>query len=159
MPSITVTVNGVRRTLAIEDDRVTLLELLRDRFDLTGAKLGCGAGRCGACTVVLDGDAVRSCSVPARKADGAEVLTIEGLADGLTLHPIQEAFIEAGAVQCGFCTPGFIMKAYALLEKNPHATDDEIRRGLNGNLCRCTGYETILEAVTRVRDRHASGTP
>ncbi len=147
MPTITLTVNGTRHTVDIEEGRVTLLDVLRDKLELTGAKNGCGVGQCGACTVILNGDAVTSCTVLARKADGGEVLTIEGLSDGYTLHPIQEAFIESGAVQCGFCTPGLIMRTYDLLTKKPKATEQDMLEAINKHLCRCTGYETILEAV------------
>ena len=147
MPTLTLKVNGTEHTLEIEEGRVTLLDVLRDSLDLTGSKLGCGTGQCGSCTVIMNGTAVTSCTVLARKADGAEVLTIEGLADGYDLHPIQEAFIEAGAVQCGFCTPGIIMRTYDLLTRTPAASEEQIKEALNKHLCRCTGYESILEAV------------
>jgi carbon-monoxide dehydrogenase small subunit len=155
MPTITLTVNGSRRTVDIEEGRVTLLDVLRDKLELTGAKLGCGVGQCGACTVILNGEAVTSCTVPARKADGGNVLTVEGLSDGVTLHPIQEAFIECGAVQCGFCTPGLIMRTYALLSEKPQASEEEIIEALNRHLCRCTGYESILEAVKSAQGKMA----
>ncbi len=126
----------------------TLLQLLRDELGLKGTKEGCGAGECGACTVVVDGQALASCIYPALEVGGASVTTIEGLAapDG-SLHPLQEAFVKHGAVQCGFCTPGQIMSAKALLDANPHPGEDEIRSALEGNLCRCTGYHQIVEAV------------
>ncbi len=126
----------------------TLLQLLRDELGLKGTKEGCGAGECGACTVVVDGQALASCIYPALEVEGASVTTIEGLAapDG-SLHPLQEAFVKHGAVQCGFCTPGQIMSAKALLDANPHPGEDEIRSALEGNLCRCTGYHQIVEAV------------
>lgn len=125
----------------------TLLEVLRARLRLTGTKRGCEIGECGACTVVLDGRAVNACLVLAVQADGAEVLTVEGLARGHTLHPLQRAFLEHGAVQCGFCTPGALMSAYALLAQDPSPTRDAVRRALAGNLCRCTGYQTMVDAV------------
>jgi carbon-monoxide dehydrogenase small subunit len=126
----------------------TLLQLLRDGLGLNGTKEGCGAGECGACTVIVDGQALASCIFPALEVEGAEVTTIEGLdaPDG-TLHPLQEAFVQQGAVQCGFCTPGQIMSAKALLDVNPHPSEDEIRTALEGNLCRCTGYHQIIAAV------------
>jgi carbon-monoxide dehydrogenase small subunit len=147
MSTITLTVNGNRHTIEIEEGRVTLLDVLRDELELTGTKLGCGVGQCGSCTVIMDGEAITSCTVLAKKADGAEILTIEGLSDGYTLHPIQDAFMETGAVQCGFCTPGLIMRTYHLLTNNPGASEKEILEALNRHLCRCTGYEPILEAV------------
>ena len=147
MPTITLKVNGTEHAVEIEEGRVTLLDVLRDKLDLTGTKLGCGVGKCGACTVIMNGEAVRSCTVLAKKADGAEVLTVEGLSDGYTLHPVQEAFIEAGAVQCGFCTPGLIMGTYDLLKKNPNASEEDMQEALRKHLCRCTGYEAILQAV------------
>jgi carbon-monoxide dehydrogenase small subunit len=125
----------------------TLLSVLRDQLDLTGAKCGCGTGDCGACTVLLDGEAVRSCIVPVKNAVGKQIITIEGLARGSELHPIQRAFVECGAIQCGFCTPGMILAAKALLDHNPNPTEDEIRAALRFNLCRCTGYARIVEAV------------
>ncbi len=153
LPTITLTVNGKLHTVEIEEGRFTLLDVLRDKLELTGAKLGCGVGQCGSCTVIMNGSAVTSCTVLARKADGAEVLTIEGLSGGYTLHPIQEAFIEAGAVQCGFCTPGIIMRTYDLLNNNPDASEEEIMNALNKHLCRCTGYEPILAAVKLAQNR------
>ena len=125
----------------------TLLSVLRDQLDLTGAKCGCGTGDCGACTVLLDGEAVRSCIVPVRDAVGKRIITIEGLARGSELHPIQRAFVERGAIQCGFCTPGMILAAKALLDHTPNPTEDEIRAAIRFNLCRCTGYARIVEAV------------
>jgi carbon-monoxide dehydrogenase small subunit len=145
-------VNG--RSVSCETDAETrLLDLLRETLGLTGTKEGCGEGECGACTVILDGRPVNSCLVLAPSVDGKEVLTIEGLADGGPLHPIQQAFVDAGGVQCGFCTPGFILSAYALLRSNPCPTDDEIRTALEGNICRCTGYERIVAAVRLASDR------
>ena len=145
---ITLTVNGVRRTVSCTA-KESLLEILRDALDLTGAKEGCGYGACGSCTVVVNGEAVKACTLRGReKLEGIEVLTIEGLADPEgNLHPIQEAFLRAGAVQCGFCTPGFILRLYALFKSKPGATEEEIKVALSENLCRCTGYEAIWEAA------------
>ncbi len=143
---IKFTVNGrVEERDVREDER--LLDLIRDDLQLTGAKEGCGEGECGACTVLVDGKAIASCLVLAPQVDGKSILTVEGLAPGEKLHPIQRAFVEKGAVQCGFCTPGFIMSTYALLTVNPNPSDEEILAALEGNLCRCTGYVKILEAV------------
>jgi len=144
---ITVTVNGRRRELNV-DVRSSLLEMLREELRLTGTKQGCAAGECGACTVSVDGGLVDSCIYLAVWADGKTVTTIEGVAspDG-ALSDVQQSFIDSGAIQCGFCTPGMVIAATALLEKNPRPTRDEIRRGLSGNLCRCTGYQKIVDAV------------
>ena len=134
----------------------SLLECLRDVLQLTGTKEGCNDGNCGACSVLLDGRLVNSCLVLGVEAEGRSVTTVEGLADGHTLHPIQQAYVETGAVQCGFCTPGFIMATYALLKETPDPSEEEILAGLEGNLCRCTGYSKILDAVklaaVRMRD-------
>lgn len=146
MMKIEITVNGAKRVFDIEPQTL-LLNLLRDEMDLTGTKYGCGIGECGACTVLLDGDAVLACMVLAVDADDRRVDTIEGLAEGGKLHPIQEAYLDEGAVQCGFCTPGFIMATKALLDENPEPTEQEIREYLNGNICRCTGYVSIVKAV------------
>ncbi|MGA2027304.1 MAG: (2Fe-2S)-binding protein [Syntrophobacteraceae bacterium] len=135
------------------DHRRTLLEVLRENFGLLGTHKGCDEGQCGACTVLVDGKAVNSCLVLAASAQGKEITTIEGLAQGDKLHPIQEEFINAGAIQCGFCTPGMILTAKALLDKNPDPTENEIRNGLCGNLCRCTGYFQIIEAVSKAAER------
>lgn len=140
------TVNG-REVEAETNAQTRLLDLLREDLHLTGTKEGCGEGECGACTVLLDGRTVNSCLVLAPQVDGKGVLTIEGLANGPDLHPIQRAYVEKGAVQCGFCTPGFILSTYALLQENPSPTDEEILTALEGNLCRCTGYTKIVEAV------------
>ena len=149
---IRFTVNG--RPVERETDAETrLLDLLREDLALTGTKEGCGEGECGACTVLVDGRAVNSCLVLAPQVDGKSVLTIEGLADGETLHPIQQAFVDKGGVQCGFCTPGFIMSTVALLRENPDPTDEEILTALEGNLCRCTGYTKIVEAVRAAAER------
>jgi len=152
--SITLTVNG--RPYAVEvDPSRTLVEVLRDDLGLMGTKCGCGEGECGACTVVMDGKTVTSCLVPAIQAHGADILTIEGMAKGDTLHPIQEAFVEAGAVQCGFCTPGFVLSTLVLLQRFPRPTEEQIREGLAGNLCRCTGYQKIFEAVHLAAEKMA----
>jgi len=142
-------VNGEDYTIQVEPHR-TLLEVIREDLELTGTKLGCGGGECGACTVLLDGKAVKSCLMLALDAKGKEIWTIEGLAKGGKLHPLQRAFVEYGAIQCGFCTPGMIMAAKALLDSNPFLTEQEIKDALAGNLCRCTGYVKILEAVSSV---------
>ena len=144
--AITLTVNGVVRQALVEPNQ-TLTSLLRDELGLTGTKHGCGVGDCGCCTVILDGETVNSCLVLALQAQGREVLTIEGLASGGELHPLQRAFVDAGAIQCGFCTPGMILSAKALLDETPRPSREEITKGLSGNLCRCTGYEKIVEAV------------
>jgi carbon-monoxide dehydrogenase small subunit len=144
---ISLTVNGVRQEVEVEP-RTLLVDFLRDDLGLTGTKIGCDTSVCGACTIHLDGRAVKSCTVLAVQADGSEVTTIEGLASGGELHPLQEAFWERHALQCGFCTPGMIMTGVELLGTNgDRLTDPEIRRGLEGNLCRCTGYQHIIEAV------------
>jgi aerobic carbon-monoxide dehydrogenase small subunit len=149
MQPITLKVNGQPYTLIVEP-RQTLLEVLRSNLGLTGAKEGCGNGSCGSCTVLLNGQAVDSCLVLAVEADGQEITTIEGLLVGGKLHPLQQAFIDAGAVQCGFCTPGMILTAKAFLDNNPHPTEADIRLGIAGNLCRCTGYDKIVRAILAV---------
>jgi carbon-monoxide dehydrogenase small subunit len=141
-----INVNGDDYELLVEPHR-TLLEVIRDHIGLTGTKDGCGAGECGACTVLVDGMPVNSCLMLAHEADGRHVVTIEGLAHGGKLHPIQEAFVEHGAIQCGFCTPGMVLSTKALLDHNPQPTREQILEGLRGNLCRCTGYVKIIEAV------------
>ena len=143
---INCTINGraIERAVDVE---TRALDFLREEMALTGTKEGCGEGECGACTILVDGRAVNSCLVLAPQLDGAEILTIEGLGEGDHLHPIQQAFVDTGGVQCGFCTPGFVMATFALLSENPRPTDEEIRSALEGNLCRCTGYEKIIEAV------------
>jgi len=150
-----VTVNGRLRAAAVEPRR-TLADFLREECALTGTHLGCEHGVCGACTVLLDGDAVRSCLVFAVQADGAEVTTIEGIggSDG-TLSPVQEAFRQCHGLQCGFCTPGFVVSVTSFLEQNPNPTEDEIREGLSGNLCRCTGYQNIVKAVKMAAEEMA----
>ena len=149
MVKVTVNVNGETRT-AVVPGETTLLKLLREEFNLTGSKLGCDVGDCGACTVILDGKSVNSCLMLASQADGREVLTIEGLATMERLHPLQKAFEEKGSLQCGFCGPGVIMSAKALLDENPDPTEQEIRDALAGNLCRCTGYTKMIEAIQAV---------
>jgi carbon-monoxide dehydrogenase small subunit len=144
--TVTVIVNGHRRTASVAPE-TTLLELLRDSFGLTGAKLGCDVGDCGACTVLVDGQAVNACLMFAGQVEGRHVLTIEGLATREQLHPLQKAFEDNGALQCGFCGPGIILSAKALLEQNPAPSMQDIREALAGNLCRCTGYTKIIEAV------------
>jgi carbon-monoxide dehydrogenase small subunit len=141
-----VTVNGQPRTAEVEP-RLLLVHFLRDTLGLTGTHVGCDTSNCGACTVHLDGVSVKSCTVLAAQADGAEVLTIEGMAKGTDLHPLQEGFWAEHGLQCGYCTPGMIMAAADLLERNPDPSEDEIRDGLAGNLCRCTGYHNIVKAV------------
>jgi aerobic carbon-monoxide dehydrogenase small subunit len=148
---VEVTVNGERREADVEA-RLLLVHWLRDELGLTGTRVGCDTTNCGACTVHMDGEAVKSCTVLTAQADGAEVTTIEGLSTGEGLHPIQAAFMDKHGLQCGFCTPGMIMAAADLLARNPTPSDEEIRHGLDGNLCRCTGYHNIVEAV-----RAASG--
>ncbi|MCO5384662.1 (2Fe-2S)-binding protein [Desulfosporosinus sp.] len=144
--TVSLTVNGRPSAVQIDESR-TLLYLIREVLGLKGSKEGCGEGVCGACTVLLDGQAVNACLVLAVQAEGKELYTIEGLGAEGNLHPLQKAFIEVGAVQCGYCTPGMIISAKALLDKNSNPSEVEIRRGLSGNLCRCTGYQKIIDAV------------
>ena len=145
--SISLTVNGVRRDIALDDPRVTLLDLLRERLDLTGAKKGCNRGECGACTVLLDGRRVKGCMVLAAAADGREVTTVEGLASGEELHPVQRAFIDHDAFQCGFCTPGQVISAVACIDEGHASNDEEIREWMSGNICLCSSYPQIVDAV------------
>jgi len=156
---ICLRVNGMLYDIAVEPRR-TLAEVLRYDIGLTGTKIGCSIGDCGACTVLIDGVPSFSCLVLAIEAEGQEIQTIEGVADGNRLHPLQASFVELGAIQCGFCTPGMIMTALALLSENSNPTDAEIRRALSGNLCRCTGYQKIIEAVKEAarRMREKQGT-
>src|SRR5437660_10034759 len=149
--SIKVTVNGIEHAKEVEH-RLTLADFLREELNLTGTHLGCEHGVCGACTILYNGAAVRSCLMLAVQADGADLMTVEGLAQGDTLHPLQQAFQEHHALQCGFCTPGLLMTAYALLQETPHPSSDEVREAIAGNLCRCTGYAPIIQAIV-----HASG--
>ena len=146
MASTSVTVNGARHTSEVEP-RLLLVHYLRDVLDLTGTHVGCDTSQCGACTIHVNGLAVKSCTMFAVQADGAEIRTIEGLATDGQLHPLQEGFWEKHGLQCGFCTPGMIMLAHQMLERNPNPTEEEIRRGLVGNLCRCTGYHNIVRAI------------
>jgi carbon-monoxide dehydrogenase small subunit len=150
--TIHLKVNGQRYELAVEP-HWTLLETVREQLGLTGSKEGCGTGDCGACSMIVDGKLIASCLVLAPEADGCEVLTIEGLARNGNLHPVQQAFIDAGGVQCGFCTPGMIMATKALLDRKPRPTLEDVREGLAGNLCRCTGYTKIYEAVLAAAER------
>jgi len=143
---ITLTVNGRRHILEVAPNEL-LLGVLRDRLGLMGTKYGCGIGECGACTVLLDGKAVLSCQMLAFTADGHEILTVEGMEQDGTLDPLQEAFVEEGAIQCGFCTPAMLLSARALLDEHPEPSDDDIREAIRGNICRCTGYVNILRAI------------
>lgn len=151
---VQMTVNGAHVEAAIEPNR-TLLEFLREDLGLTGTKHGCGLGDCGACTVILDNEPVNACLVLAMQARDRDVLTIEGLAENGRLHPIQQAFVEKGAIQCGFCSPGMILSTKALLDQNPKPTELEIRTAISGNLCRCTGYQKIVEAVQEAAETMA----
>ena len=148
MAKVTIKVNGKNHTKTVED-RTLLVNFLRDELGLTGTHVGCDTSQCGACTVHVDGRAVKSCTLLAAQASGASVVTIEGMAKGRRLHPIQQAFSECHGLQCGFCTPGMIMATAGLLKDNPNPTDDDICKGLEGNLCRCTGYINIVKAVKR----------
>ena len=152
LKELKLTVNGEAYELAVKPNTL-LLDLLNSVIGLKGAIRGCDSGSCGACTVILDGKAVKSCSTLALQADGKEITTIEGLADGDKLHPVQQAFIDHGAVQCGYCTPGMIMSATALLDENQDPTEDEVRQALRGNLCRCTGYVKIVDAILAAKDK------
>jgi aerobic-type carbon monoxide dehydrogenase small subunit (CoxS/CutS family) len=150
-----LTVNGSRREVDV-DPETFLLSVLRDELDLTGSKYGCGEGQCGACTVLVEGQATRSCVTPVAAATGKAVTTIEGLEENGRLHPVQEAFLDAGAAQCGYCTPGMIVEAVALLRRAPAATDAEIASAMEGHLCRCGGYNRIQDAVRRAREAGGS---
>ena len=154
--TITLTVNGEIHQISVKPN-VSLLDVLRSELDLTGTKRGCDSGDCGACTVIMDGKAVTACLVLAMKADGRNIVTIEGLAKGSKLDPIQEAFLEKGAVQCGFCTPGMVLSTKALLDQNPNPTKEEIKAGIAGNLCRCTGYTKIFEAIQSASQKMSEG--
>ncbi len=149
---IDVTVNGEQHRLEVPARRM-LSDFLRDDLHLTGTKRGCETGTCGACSVIVDGEVVKSCLSLAVQANGCTITTVEGLSQGETLHPLQESFMQCGGLQCGYCTPGFLMASYALLEKTPNPTVDEVRHGLNGNLCRCTGYTQIVESVLTAAEK------
>ncbi|MCK4257995.1 MAG: (2Fe-2S)-binding protein [Halanaerobiales bacterium] len=150
---VSFVINGRKEEMEVEAN-VTLLDLIRDELLLTGAKYGCGGGECGACTVIMDGNPVNSCLVLAPEVNGCEIVTVEGLVQNAELDKIQQSFIDHAALQCGFCTPGMIMSAKALLKKNPHPTEAEVREALAGNLCRCTGYKKIVEAILDVTTRN-----
>ena len=154
--TVRMTVNGEAYEDAVEP-RLLLVHYLRDELGLTGTHVGCDTTNCGACTVHMNGEAVKSCTVLAVQADGAELTTIEGMADGDTLHPLQEAFWNKHGLQCGYCTPGMIMAAADLLERNPDPSEEEVRHGLEGNLCRCTGYQNIVEAVKQAAGHAQAG--
>lgn len=149
---VTMTVNGRSYEAAVEP-RELLIHTLREQLRLTGSHIGCETSHCGACTVDLNGESVKSCTVLAVQADGAEILTVEGLAKDGELHPIQEGFVEKHGLQCGFCTPGMMVRAYRFLHENPDPSEEEIRSGLSGNLCRCTGYQNIVSAVQYAADK------
>ena len=151
---ITLIVNGQKRTVVTDPER-SLLDVLRGDLHVMGPKYGCGEGRCGTCTVLMDGEPTLSCITLAAAADKRKITTIEGLGDGDRLHPVQQAFLDEGAIQCGYCTPGMILSAVALLEENPRPTDDEIAEGMNGNICRCNGYAKIVSAVRRAASQIA----
>jgi xanthine dehydrogenase YagT iron-sulfur-binding subunit len=157
--AITLTINGTRHDLSLEDPRITLLDLLRERLDLPGTKKGCDRGQCGACTILVNGRRINSCLALALSHDGAEILTIEGLANGDRLHPVQEAFLEHDGFQCGFCTPGQIMSAVGLIKEGHAGADPErIREGMSGNLCRCGAYAGITDAIVDAQSRLAATT-
>jgi aerobic carbon-monoxide dehydrogenase small subunit len=153
---ISLNVNGQEYQLEVEPDEL-LVDALRDRLGLTGTKKGCGTGDCGACTVIMDGRPVTSCLVLAAAAEGRAIETVEGLAHGDQLHALQQSFLDYGAVQCGFCTPGLLMMAKHILDHNPHPSEDEVRAGIAGNLCRCTGYAKVVQAIMVAGERMAGG--
>jgi carbon-monoxide dehydrogenase small subunit len=155
--NVTVTVNGESVTREV-DARLLLAHFIRENLGLTGTHIGCDTSSCGACTVILDGRAVKSCTVFAVQAEGGQLETIEGVAKGAALHPLQEGFWEKHGLQCGFCTPGMIMSAKYLLSKNPNPSEDEVRWGISGNLCRCTGYNNIVDAIRYAADKMAGNT-
>jgi len=155
---ITLAVNNQEYELAVEPN-LTLLDLLRYHLELTGTKKGCDEGDCGACTVIMNGKPVSSCLVLAVQANGKEILTIEGMETEEGIHPIQQAFVDNGAIQCGYCTPGMILSAKALLDRNPHPSEEEIRTAISGNLCRCTGYQKIVEAIEEASVKTSKPSP
>jgi len=152
MVRVSLSVNGKKRTADVEP-RLLLVHYLREHLNLTGAHVGCDTSQCGACTVLIDGQSAKACTIFAVQADGAEVTTIEGLADGDQLHPLQKGFWDEHGLQCGYCTPGMIMSAVHLLQENPSPSEQEIRDGLDGNFCRCTGYQHIVNAIQNAADR------
>ncbi|MBC8418560.1 MAG: (2Fe-2S)-binding protein [Proteobacteria bacterium] len=156
--TITLTVNNQTHGLTVATNR-TLVEVIRQELGLTGTKIGCGQGDCGACTVIMDGRPVNSCLVLAVQADGSHITTIEGIETDQSLHPLQEAFVEKGAIQCGFCSPGMILTGKNLLESNPEADEGEIRDAISGNLCRCSGYQKIVEAIRSLSKSHENRSP
>ena len=156
MAKIKLTVNGVKHSRQVED-RTLLVNLIRDELGLTGTHIGCDTTQCGCCTVHMNGRAVKSCTILAAQANGAEIVTIEGMAKDGKLHPVQQAFTDCHALQCGFCTPGMIMAVAGLLKDNPHPSDEEIYHGLEGNLCRCTGYINIVKAVKQAAGQSSGG--
>jgi carbon-monoxide dehydrogenase small subunit len=155
MSEVSITVNG-RAVKGAVEDRTLLVHYLRENLGLTGTHVGCDTSQCGACVIHVDGKAVKSCTMLAAQASGSTVVTIEGLASGAELHPVQAAFREHHGLQCGFCTPGMITRAHRLLQENPHPTDDEIRMGISGNVCRCTGYQNIVKAIRSAADTMAN---
>lgn len=156
MKEIRFTLNGKPYALSVKPWR-TLLELIREDLSFTGTKEGCGQGECGSCTVIMGGKTVNSCLVPALEADNQEIITIEGLVDGDNLHPVQDAFVQQAGMQCGFCTPGMIISAKAILDKNPNPSEEEIREGIAGNFCRCTGYTKIIESISAAAEAMKGG--
>lgn len=152
---VTIAVNGDRQEMLVAPN-ATLLQVLREQLGLTGAKHGCGEGECGSCTVLLDGKPVNSCLVLAVQVDGRQVITVEGLAEGNNLHPVQKAFVDHGAIQCGFCTPGMLLSVKALLDRKKRPTEHDVRSAISGNLCRCTGYQKIVDAV-QAASKNATG--
>jgi len=151
-----MTVNGGKYTVAVKPNE-TLLQVLRDKLQFTGVKEGCGTGDCGACTVIYNGKTATSCLILAVEADGADITTVEGLAKDGQLHPVQQAFVEEGAIQCGYCTPGMVLSGVQLLNENPNPTEKEIRKGIGGNICRCTGYVKIVKAIQKAAQNMQEG--